>query len=90
MKAILLAFAILAASAGGALAGEGGHDYFNLALPGSSRTYMTSSAAIPALLEAPVPSYAHLRMPLHASGAASRSGSLSHVRQDQAACARRL
>ncbi len=59
MRAILFASAILAASAGGALAGEGGHNYFNLALPGSPRTYMTSSAATPALPEAPVPAYAH-------------------------------
>jgi len=60
MKAILFASAILAASAGGALAGEGGQDYFNLALSGPPQTYAVGSAAALARPAAPVPAYARL------------------------------
>jgi len=60
MKAILFASAILAASAGGALAGEGGHDPFNQALSGPPQTYVVGSTAAPARPAAPVPAYARL------------------------------
>lgn len=60
MKAVLFASAILAASAGGALAGEGGHDHFNLALSGPPQTYTVGSAAALARPATPVPAYARL------------------------------
>ena len=60
MKITLFASAILAASVGGALAGEGGHDSFNLALSVPPQTYVVGSGAALARPAAPVPAYARL------------------------------
>ena len=59
MKFILFAAALIAASAGAAIAGEGGGDPFAQNLPAIGRTYVVGVVA-QARPEAPVPAYARL------------------------------